>query len=469
MNANPRVVRFAWFAMSLALVVALVWSNMAILGDGFWTLATGRWILAHHALPTSDPFTYASAPGRWIVHMPLCQVALAWLDAHAGLTLVMVAGTAIEVAAVLVLWLGNARTFLARVATFPLALLLLHAGARDLSVRGQLFGDLGFAVLLLCLVRFARGARVHPAIPLLLGALWANTHPSFLLAIALPVAWLVLSRLDPADERPALRPLLVFTALVGVGTLVNPYGPTLHVDVIRLLFDPTTAGVDLFRSPPFHSLLWLGLIASGLFVAWLRLARGRAPRRRSDAALLLAFVAATCWARRYGTLLAGMELAIAGCALSHEMPAAVSRRLTDRVVLGAAAVEALAAALLLTADVSPLRDVPVGAAACIHQHHLPGNVMNPYHWGGYLDYAWNGRPKAFIDGRNQLFDNGAHADSLVLDAAATGWERLLDVYSVRTVLWARGEPLDRTLARQPDWQLVCRGRLANVYVRRARR
>lgn len=469
-DADPRVVRWAWFAAGIALIAALVWTNMAILGDGFWTLATGRWILAHHALPTGgDPFAYASRPGPWIVHMPLCQVALAWIDLHAGLTAVMLAGAAIEIAAAGVLWLGNARTFAARVGTLPLALWFLYVGAGDLSVRGQLFGDLGFAVLLWCMQRMARGARVHAAVPILLGALWANTHPSFLLAVALPLLWLAVARLDPAGERTPARPVLLFAALAAAGTLMNPYGPMMHVDVARLLMDPTTARVDLFESPDFHSPLWLATVASGLAIAWLRLGHGHAPRQRSDAALLVVFVIATCWARRYGTLLVAVELAVAGAALSRRAPGLLSRHLGNRALLVTAGIEVLAAgALLSTTDVDALRDVPVGATRCIDQLRLPGNVMNPYHWGGYFDYVWHGTRKPFIDGRNQLFGNGAYDDSQTLDSASPGWDRVLDIYKVRTVLWARGTPLDRALARQPGWQIVCRARLADVYVRRAR-
>jgi hypothetical protein len=457
----------AWLALSIALVTALVWANMAILGDGFWTLATGRWILAHGALPVRDPFAYASTSGRWIVHMPLCEVAFAWIDAHAGLSAVMLTGAALELGAVLVLWLGSARTLAARAATLPVALWFVYLGAGDLSLRGQLFGDLGFSALLVCLFRIARGARVHPVVPLVLGAVWANTHPSFLLAVGLPVAYAVLSRLDDAGERAALRPLFVFAALVALGTLANPYGPLMHWDVLRLLANRTTARVDLFESPDFHSLLWLAAPASGLAFAWLRLARGRAPRRRSDAALLLGGVVATCWARRYGTLLAGVELAVAGNALSHEVPRRIAERLGARVLLAAAGLEALGAlGLLATHVVYPLRDVPVAATACIRELSLSDNVMSPYHWGGYLEYAWDGRRKAFIDGRNQLFDNGAYDDALRLSYLMPGWRTVLDVYEARTVLWERGAPLDVALARSPRWQLVCRGRLADVYVRR---
>src|SRR2546423_11452576 len=34
--------------------------------DFFWHLATGRWIVEHHALPKYDPFTLAAAHVPWI-------------------------------------------------------------------------------------------------------------------------------------------------------------------------------------------------------------------------------------------------------------------------------------------------------------------------------------------------------------------------------------------------------------------
>ena len=116
-------------------------------------------------------------------------------------------------------------------------------------------------------------------------------------------------------------------------------------------------------------------------------------------------------------------------------------------------------------DKDPWRDVPAVEARLIDELKLPDRVANAYHWGGYLDYAWNGRRKVFVDGRNQLFENGAFEDAQRL-SQLVDWTDVLDRNAINTVLWERGSPLDWALSRSADWLLVRRGRIAVVYTRR---
>jgi hypothetical protein len=37
-------------------------------GDTNWHIATGRWILAHGAVPATDPFSYTAAGQSWVTH-----------------------------------------------------------------------------------------------------------------------------------------------------------------------------------------------------------------------------------------------------------------------------------------------------------------------------------------------------------------------------------------------------------------
>src|SRR5688572_18846523 len=52
----------------IALFVALVLASFGPIRnyDFFWHLATGRWIVDHHALPLTDPFAVASDRHAWI-------------------------------------------------------------------------------------------------------------------------------------------------------------------------------------------------------------------------------------------------------------------------------------------------------------------------------------------------------------------------------------------------------------------
>src|ERR1700756_4882931 len=52
--------------------------------DYFWHLATGRWIVEHHALPRFDPLAVASAHVPWINGEWLYEIALYALPGMAG-------------------------------------------------------------------------------------------------------------------------------------------------------------------------------------------------------------------------------------------------------------------------------------------------------------------------------------------------------------------------------------------------
>ncbi len=461
-----------WLLLAAAGLVALIWFQMALLGDTFWCLAAGDRFWATHTLPTQDPFTFTAAARPWILHMPLFQIGGAWTMRHLGPVALLWAGTLVYAGAQLVVWLSFARTTLARILTYPLVLFAVQVQAADICVRGQVLGDLAFAVLLVLLFRAGRGARVPLVAPVLLGVLWANSHPSFLLGLVFPVAVGTARLLDPppepADtERGASWLAHVrMSALFAIGTLLNPYSFALLVDVVKLAGNATTANVDLFRSPPFHDPWWAALLVVTVVLVGARaLAGGR--RVRSELAILVALFAATCQSRRYGALLTAYEIALAGRLLGDPMAESFVRRF--RLLAPAAVgggIAAVACLVLALHDTKrPFRDVPVAAAQAVEDQDLPGHVIDLYHWGGYLDWAWQGRRKIAYDGRNQLFDDGTFDDMSRLASVAPGWPSVLEMYEADVVLWESGAPLDRALAGLPGWREVHRDPLAVVYRR----
>ena len=455
----------AWIVSGCSLLLGLVWHNMAILGDGFWCLAAGALVLKTGALPTVDPFSFASRSVPWVLHMPAFQIGGAWLVAHIGLKSFMAACALPIAAAASLLWLAPARGLRARAIVFPLALLYVIVDADDISARGQAFGDLGLVLLLVVIERIRAGGRVWPGWPIALGAAWANLHPSFLLAVVLPAVFAAAETLEPAPLRANRARLAAVSGLALAGACANPYSVVLLLDVMRLWADPTTSGIDLFQSPDFHDPLWLAPIALAVFLLALLARRARTSRGRADAFLLVAFLIAACSARRYVTMLVAFEAFVVARAAS-EAPSREGPRWASGALLGFAGLQAWLAAVMLLERKDPFRDVPVQATEAVEQLALPDCVLNPYHWGGYLEWAWNGRRKVFIDGRNQLFSNGVFDDSGLLANLAPQAGVLLDIYEIRTVLWEAGSPLDRALAEDPRWREVHRDRLAVVYVAR---
>ncbi len=458
-----RALARAWLLLASAFVAALVWHHMTMRGDSFWSLAGGDWVLSHGSIPERDPFAFASIAAPFVLTMPAFQVGGAWLAAHAGLRAFMLACALATATGTVVLWLASARSFAGRVVSFGLVLFYVELDAEDISARGQSFGDLAFALLLVALFRLRRGRRVPWWCFVLLGVAWANVHPSFLLAVVVPLGFASAELLDPRAERAPVAPFVAASVLAAVGAFATPQPIRLVVDALTLVVDPTTSHVDLFTSPDFRRLLWTLAPASGIALAALRARRGAPRGRASDAALLFAFVAATCIARRYGTLLVALEIAIAGPLLDRELPRLAFGWRAPLAVLGVAFGAGTAAFALEPKD--PFLLVPTGAVAAIDHIHAPDRVINTYYWGGYLEWVWGGRRKVFLDGRNQYFTNGAFDDAHRLEQLA-GWSDVLDAYEARTVLWLRHSPLDDALAADPRWAIAYSDAMAVVYVRR---
>lgn len=472
--ALERAAETAFMVAGLLALAGVVMHHMSILGDGFWSVATGRWLLAHHALPYVDPFSYASVGSRWTVDSCGRGVLFALVTNIAGARGLMLACASVEWLAASLLWL-RARTLFARLSLLPLALFYVQVDAQDLSARGQVFGDLGFVCLLVLLARVRDGKRVHPLAVVLFAAVWTNLHLSFLITIALPLAFAAMTLLDAKSARPPVHRWLGMSALAALGTCLNPYGPQYLRFALGIGFDPSTSHLDLFDSPSFHDPMWLVGPTLGLALVVARGRYGDDRCRRAEQVLLLAFIAAACAARRYSTALIAADAAIAAALL-------------DQVQLGArwgstvVALQAAAAATMIPFALrtllephDPYRDAPVDAAIVARDEHaklveagvMLNRVVDPLHWGGYLQYAWNGDPTYFVDGRDHLFlfGNGVFDDSTTLWNGGSGWSQLLDTYEAGVVLWVRGTSLDASLRSDPRWRLVHADRIAVVYVR----
>ena len=58
--------------------------HTGLAGDAYYQLATGRWMLAHHAVIRHDVFSYTVYGKPWLVEEWGYALLLAWLVAHVG-------------------------------------------------------------------------------------------------------------------------------------------------------------------------------------------------------------------------------------------------------------------------------------------------------------------------------------------------------------------------------------------------
>ena len=210
--------------------------------DTGWQLATGRYVVQHHAIPSTDVFSYTAAGKEWI-YPPFAGVlfyGIYSLAGYAGLSWLCALVCAGIVALIL-----SPRTPLRAL----LAILAVPLIADRVSPRAELFTTLIFAAFLRELWNFRSGGSSRLwTLPLLM-LLWVNLHPGFVLGFALIAAYLVIDGLElvlspsPRPKAPAeaiiafvgsiaarqrLRHAWPWLALTAAVTVINPWGTRLY-------------------------------------------------------------------------------------------------------------------------------------------------------------------------------------------------------------------------------------------------
>ena len=79
----PRVIELVGIAAGIGIIAVVALSNQ-LSNDVFWQMASGQWMLAHHAVMGLDPFSYTEAHRRWITDEWGSSVALVGLSKVVG-------------------------------------------------------------------------------------------------------------------------------------------------------------------------------------------------------------------------------------------------------------------------------------------------------------------------------------------------------------------------------------------------
>ena len=193
-------------ALLLALTLASLAAGAVALRsyDLGWHLRAGEWILEHRgAPPRQDVISFTGAAAAWVDHEWLFQALLAGLVRVLGPAgawglkqlLVLIATL---VPAGWLLWRGSSPLIVA-----TLACVALQGARFRFSERPEMAGLALLPVVLILLAEWDRGraGRLVLALPILV-ALWANLHPSALLAAGLVGVWVVGSTLSSPAGAP---------------------------------------------------------------------------------------------------------------------------------------------------------------------------------------------------------------------------------------------------------------------------
>ena len=434
--------------------------------DSYSHIEVGRWIIAHGALPASDPFSFSMRGAPWITFEWLSEVIYAGIYALAGWP-----GVVAIAAAAIALAFGLFTSFLLRELSPTLTLLMVMAAvvllAPHMLARPHVFVLPVMVTWAAALVRCMDRAGPPPyrALPLLV--LWTNLHGSVVLALGLigPAVLEAVLREARSEWPRVLLRWLPFTALAVAASCLTPHGPEpLLMPLTTLGLGSALAWIAEWRPQDFSHIGGFELLLLGSIFA---LSRGiTLPVVRALVVIgLLHFALAQI---RNADLLAMLAPLYLAAPLGRKFggpaeddAAVVSRGLS----LAGLGVLIAMSGVALARDVRPAPSVAPQAAIAKADLAKAGPVLNDYSFGGYLIFS--GIP-TFIDGRGELyggpFINRYNRALALVDLV--DFLKLLDEYKIGATLLAPSTPAIAMLDRLPEWQRVYSDDVAVVHKRR---
>jgi hypothetical protein len=450
-------------------------------------LATGRLVLQTGRVPHIDDFSFLHGTVRYVELVSVTLLALA-MRAGGALGVQLVGGlSAAGIAAAL--WLQSRRFGpIAMVATT----LSIAAASSFLVVRSSAlsFPLLACVLLALDLHRRHPQARRGPqalAAYVVLSLVWANTHGSVPMGLAIGAAYLGY-RVACRVARGRWGALLPSTDASDVPAVAVALGMAIAAACL------STAGPSLLLGP----LRWGGrLDVLATFSEWARPTASFLVDREPVVAVALGVAVLAGIAGRdaetgertpalYDLLLLLLALGCAATAvrllpLSAILVAPWIARRLGRHVRPTPAIRLACAGGALLASIavwlSPLprgvgfdtSHLPEGAARWAEAHHPEGHLWNSPPFGGYLVYRLYPPTQVLMDGRSGLaYDL---SDVAAVDASERDPGAFATLVRTRDLQWAvtrafEGSPSGIPLAASHDWTMVFQDDVSAVYVRR---
>jgi hypothetical protein len=468
---------------SIPLIFSL--KSAAVLdNDLWWHLRTGQWVLAHHAVPATDPF---SAPGMgkpWVAYSWLFEIALYGIYRGFGLTGIVLLVGILSLAIAAALHRLITRFAIPFALSFLLCAVGLLALAPMLTSRPWLITILFFILEIDILIRWYRGNRRTLLYLPLLFIVWANVHIQFIYGLFLLGAaafcnLLLAYRSHPAEAAPPARD--VRTASIAAlacfaATLLNPYGPKLYYVVWQYASQWVPFElVQELQATTFRSLPgWLVLfsVLASAFMLGLRRERWPLPYFLLAAGAVISFratrdlwfvlvVAVTiiAWELSKSCEWSGQsQLAKSGFARRAVLPAMICILLVGFSVVRARHLTDPR----LRQDV--IQKFPVAAVEFVASHHYPGPLFNDFDWGGYLIWSLPDLPVS-MDGRTNVYGNELLQRHYRTWMGASDWASDPNLKSAQVVIANVDLPLTALLTSDRRFELVYKDPIAAVFVR----
>ena len=460
--------------------------------DAGWHIRLGERILAGAAWPVTDPFSFSRAGQAWYAWEWGADVVMGLAHRLGGLAGVALLYSLLIAAStwlwVRLNWAASGSFIFTCLFVMPmLSTANLHWLARPHVI--------SWVLLQGCLLHVERRREWQLTFAALagafaVGALWANVHGSFVLAIGgalvMAAGTALRGAVWPVEGGSArARWLVAASAALLAGSFVNPYGWALHLHIWRYLTNSELlARIGEFQSFNFQA-AGAGWILFTVMVAALGGVLAISEQRLDVAFLTALLLAASLRSARLLPLLALLILPYANGMLTGslwraEVRPSLRRWLTVALAYGAnlrrfdarfggyayAPLLVLAGLLWIRLPMAaagfPAVQFPVEAA-----NHLPSStprLLAPDLYGGYLIYRFAGTRPVFFDGRSDFYGLEFMRRYIDLVEVRPGWTAQLDHWNFTHALLPNRYSLIPALEAR-GWKKIYVDRTATILER----
>jgi hypothetical protein len=443
-----------------------------------WHLRTGEWILQHHAVPQTDPFSGTLAGKPWQAYSWLFEVLLTKLVQNLGLVGI-VAYTGSMVMAITIALYHLVRRLQG---DFSLAVLLTFVTGFSLAhlytPRPWMFTILFFALELNILMHARRTGRVRELawLPLIF-CLWANIHIEYidgLLVLGLAFAESILAHWWSAAEtrvKPGWMAGALFVSVLA--TLANPYGWRVYGVVFDYGSRLAATGSALNRVSELQAIPFRDISDFLILTLALASAAALAWHRRLvvfETGLLIFAAVVSFRSQRDIWVIATVSAVILASRV------VVASRAVIRVPKFAAALAVVAAGLIVFAGFRLMRvnnamlqaqiekTLPAKAVKAIQAGGYTGLVYDDYNWGGYL--IWALKQPVVIDGRASFYGDERIDRSIRTWTGQKDWASDPGLRASSIVIGPANEALTQLLRTDSRYQLIYEDKMAAVFAAR---
>jgi len=505
LGQNTSLERRVFFVLAaLALIYAFL-AGFHTVGDPDtgWQMATGRWTVQHHHVPSVDVLSYTAPNEPWTY--PVGAGAVLYLAYLVGgftlLSWISAAATAGTVA--LLLRRGSS-------ASAAIAIIAVPMIAQRTQPRADMFSVVFFAAYLSILWAYYQTGRAALWLLPVIMLVWVNFHFGFAAGLGLIAAYVgtevfeIISGGEPkAAAVQRLHRAWRWLVATGLVTFVNSWGWGIYRTVLgranteqqRLIGEwqgvrlnwPTVRAA--FSIGGYQSALFL-LLAVAVVAAGIALLQGQ----WGAAIILLASSYAPLQHFRMGSIYACVVVIIAGPILTSALLRFGSRirvPLLRWVLVGSTV---LCFALLVYARSADLITnrfyfggtpqlstfgtglgwwFPRRAAEFIERENLPGEIFNAYGAGGYDSWKLGPQRRVYIYGLETLFGTPLMRHNLRLlntPPDSPMWETEASRYGINTIFLSYGDGMEyalRNFCASNLWRPVYLDEVSVVFVRRS--